>query len=249
MLMVKKTAANNIIDLTKQDEISSKLNLYKWHNRIRYICESCGDIKYYSPIEHIFKITFIILITIFSIIGVISMLQLHDEIINNNQSLAGFYLDEKIDMTKMQQLKELSDRYANNTQLQFYTYAKIDKYSYIKNLDDWKKILILHNAIIDDTIYIKDNNKRDILYSPLYTLQFGGDCEDRTALFLTMAKIAELQCYPAASPSHSFAYCLYENNKIVFVDSSNQEIDLSRNLILGDILLYDTKININTTVI
>jgi len=247
--MVKKTAANNIIDLAKQDEISSKIKIYKWHNLIKYICESCGNIKYYSATEYILRFLLIIFITIFSMIGVISALHIYDEMINNNQSLMGFYLDDKISMTKMQQLNELSDRYSNDLQLQFYTQAKLDKYSYIGNLTDWLKILILHNAIIDDTIYIKDKNKKDILYSPWYTLQFGGDCEDRTALFLTMAKISELQCYPASSPRHAFAYCLYENNKIVFIDSSNNDIGLSRNLIFGDILLYNTKINISTTVI
>jgi hypothetical protein len=240
----------DLMDYHYKDPLAEKQRMYKNRFRIKTMCPDCGSVRYYGWLEFIVQIMALLFLVFLAVTG---GLFIYDQY-QNDGAIVGFYINDKSLDTKMQQMFDMSRNYAGSDNfglLWQYTYKIIYSDTIAREqltnrtyeLSEIETIRALHHAINTETIYVNDTTGMDILMSPLITISRGGDCEDRAVLFLTMAQIAGLECYPALTPNHAIAYCLYGDlhERIVFVDVGVRELGLDIDMIQGDISLFKAK--------
>ena len=238
----------NYSKLRQELHKQQKQDMFKARLRLKQVCQECGHIEIMSPAKSVLNAVLTVLVVAMTIIGGVTtynFINTH----NPATSMMGFEVVSIIDHTKLQQMRDMSISYSDNWDLFLYTNDILAR-ALIENwnnngtvLTEIGEIKYLHDAVNTQTIYINDsdyNKNRDVLFSPLITMSRGGDCEDRAVLFLTMAEIAGLECYPALTPTHAFAYCLYgeEHERIVFVDAGHDTLGLTSRMTIGAIEMY-----------
>lgn len=217
--------------------------MFKDRWRLKSVCKNCGAVEYKSTSQIIINTIFHSVVMILAVFGAMFF----GDMLRNGSTISGFYLSEQITDTRMVQMAQMADDYSDDWDLSFYAYNILYTAAFdmgvpdLDNITDIGKIHYLHQAVNTETLYLTDdiiNGRKDVLYSPLITMSRGGDCEDRAVLFLTLAKIANLTCYPALTDHHALAYCIYDKDRIVFVDCGTPELGLDRELVDDVVILY-----------
>lgn len=225
-------------------------NIFNAHNRLKHVCKECGHVEVWSkPIAAIRGVA-IVVVTVLTMLGGLAFwgfVATYD----SYKPILGYDMMTAIEQTKMEQMHTMSKDYAirDNGKMGRYIVDtliearmhRINRTAYIyHNLTELGTIKALHKAVYEDIIYVPDPPYEDVLYSPLITLSHGGDCDDRTVLFLTLAEMAELDCFPAFTTRHTFAYCIYGeyHNRIVFVDVGVPELGLEVGMVGDYVELY-----------